>query len=385
MNKKLRSSISIKNAILLKSKYLNISNVSVKYPQIKTINRILILQAKVLFKKILSPIKKIAKFCFKPILLRMKNYLNSDLEHHFFTQSRQLELLQHNLLTQSNQLNLLQLKLDRIEEYTRRVAIPCASEEILIKTQVGFILCSSEDHALVACLLDTGDIEIGTRLLIQNFLNSGDTFVDIGANIGIHTLAAARAMKGEGKIIAIEPFKNAATMLRKSVRLNGFLDIVEIHQVAISNDAGTHALYLSDTSEKNPILPQANVIYSEQTSVDVTMVRLDDLLPHRQRIDLLKIGVEGAEIDVVQSGLSLIKENPEIAIIVEFNPLHLMRTGKSLDKWLHEFRSLGLCYKVIDEHTGILKEYNENELMEAYSSNLFLAKPNSSAWGRAKK
>ena len=300
-----------------------------------------------------------------------------------------IEDIEHHLCTQSKQLELVQMKLDRIEEYSfvtaRRVAVPCASEEILIKSQAGFVLCSSEDYALIACLIDTGDLEIGTRLLIQNFLNSGDTFVDIGANIGLHTLAAARAMKGKGKIIAIEPFENTAKMLKKSVWLNGFLDIVEIHQVAISNNTGTHNLYLGDTSGHHSLLPLTNVINLTQPWVNVPLARLDDLLSQRQHIDLLKIDVEGAELDVIRSAISLIEKNSDIAIIVEFSPLHLRRAGKSLDEWMHTFTDLGLCYQVIDEYTGHLKEINGKELMEAYSLNLFFAKPNSSAWGKINK
>jgi FkbM family methyltransferase len=473
MNIKLRNSVNIKNAWLLKDKnqlitdelltvdqfpsYDN-SSVDVEHLSITISNKISALRTKRFLKKLLKPIWQLIKICLKPILIRFKSYLINDINHclitqsqkieefqshlitqsqkieefqshlitqsqkieefqsHLITQSQKIEEFQSHLITQSQKIeefqshlfsvkqidlisdlnnrlqsqeNFLVPKLNRIEEYAfataRRIAIPCGLGEILIKSAVGFILCSKEDHALIACLLDTGDLEVGTRLLIQKFLKSGDTFVDIGANIGIHTLAAARAMQGKGKIIAIEPFENTAKMLRKSVWLNGFSDIVEIHQVAISTDAGTHSLYLGDTSGHHSLLPLVNVINLAQPSVDVPLARLDNLLSHKQSIDLLKIDVEGAEVDVIQSGISLIEENPEIAIIVEFAPLHLKRAGKSLDDWMDTFIRLGLCYQVIDEYTGALKECSRNELMEAYSLNLFFAKPNSSAWGRTRK
>src|SRR5262245_42998765 len=117
-------------------------------------------------------------------------------------------------------------RLDLIEQYSavtaRRVAMNCGAGEVLVKTEVGFLLCAATDHAVLSCLLETGELERGTRILIQKYLMPGNVFIDVGANVGMHTLAAARAMQGQGKIIAFEPFEPTMRMLEKSIWMNGF-------------------------------------------------------------------------------------------------------------------------------------------------------------------
>ena len=87
MNKKLRDSISVKNAILLKVNNHYVTSASEQHPQSAieqhpqngAINRKSILQIKFFPRKLLSSVKKIMKFCFKAILVRMKNYLTNDI------------------------------------------------------------------------------------------------------------------------------------------------------------------------------------------------------------------------------------------------------------------------------------------------------------------
>ena len=69
-------------------------------------------------------------------------------------------------------------------------------------------------------------------------------FIDVGANIGLHTLAAARAMQGLGRIVAFEPCEPTKRLLEKTVGLNGFSGIVDIHQAAVSSRTGRQQLLL---------------------------------------------------------------------------------------------------------------------------------------------
>ena len=75
-------------------------------------------------------------------------------------------------------------RLDLIEQYSavtaRRVAMNCSAGEVLVKTEVGFLLCAATDHALLSCLLETGELERGTRILIQKYLRPGNVFIERG-------------------------------------------------------------------------------------------------------------------------------------------------------------------------------------------------------------
>lgn len=274
-------------------------------------------------------------------------------------------------------------RLDRIEMMEQRVAINCGQGEILIRTEVGFVLCSTTDYALLACLIDTGDLELGTRLLIQRFLHPGEVFVDVGANIGLHSLAAAKALKGCGKIIAFEPFEPTQRLLGKSIWINGFSNITEIHQAAVSNITGYQRLFLGETSGHHSLFSLSTSDELSLKTVEVPLVRLDEIILAGQQVDLIKIDVEGAELEVLDSSTSVIMGNPDIALIVEFGPSHLKRAGHTTQQWLDNFTRLGLGYRVINSYTGVLEDWSLEELEKTDSVNLFFARKNSPAWAKA--
>ncbi len=269
-------------------------------------------------------------------------------------------------------------RLDRVEQYGcagRRVAIACDLGEILVKAEVGYVFCPASDHAMLACLVDTGEFERGTRLLIQRMLSPGDVFVDIGASLGFHTLAAAGAMQGSGKIIAFEPFEPSKRLLEKSVWLNGFSGITEIHHAAVSNITGHQELFLGVRCASNG---------NGARSVDVPVVRLDErIIQSCQKVNLIKIDAEGGELEVLESAAAVIKRNPGIALVVKFRSAHLKRADRSTQHWLSAFTDLGLCYRAINPDTGGLEDWSLEQLENSDSVNLFFARANSPAWTKA--
>ena len=230
--------------------------------------------------------------------------------------------------------------------------------------------------------IETGELERGTRILIQKFLKPGDVYVDVGAHIGMHTLSAARAMEGRGKIIAFEPFGPTKRMLQKSLLMNGFSDIAEIHNAAVSNVAGLQKLHLGTTNGHHSLFELNVPPDPVEEPVEVPVVRLDGVISAGQRIDLLKIDAEGAELDVIEGGASLITGNSHMALIVEFGPSHLKRTGHTTMQWLAAFTELGLDYRVINDVTGALETWPLQRLETVDSVNLFFSRNDSKAWSR---
>jgi FkbM family methyltransferase len=278
-------------------------------------------------------------------------------------------------------------RLDRIEQYAfasaRRFAINCGPGEILIRSEVGYILCGSTDHAVVAVLLEAGELERGTRLLIERFLKPWNVFIDVGANLGLHTIAAARAMKGQGRIIAFEPFEPTQHLLEKSIWMNGFSKMTEVHLAAVSSRSGNDVLFLGATSGHHSLFPLTTPSTLAPPPVEVALVRLDDVVPGGTRVDLIKIDVEGAELDVLESAKAIIASNPSISLIVEFGVSHLKRNGQTTKDWLAAFHGLGLVHRAINEESGQLEEWTNAELEATDSVNLFFAFPQSTAWEKA--
>ncbi len=280
-------------------------------------------------------------------------------------------------------------RLDRIEQMAvaaaHRVAVPCGPEALLLRTVVGPVLCPASDFALVSFLMETGELERGTRLLIQHLLKPGDTFVDAGANIGLHTLAAAQAMGGQGRIVAFEPFPATHDLLRKSAWMNGFPGIIETHEAAVSNRAGKQLLFLGATSGHHSLYPLPSSAPFPTTPVEVPLVRIDDVIGQGPKVDLMKIDVEGAELETIEGAAQVIAGNPEIALIVEFGISHLRRSNHTPAEWLGHFEQMGLAYNAIDPDSGALRDISTPELESSFSVNLFFARTGSATWRRAKE
>ena len=280
-------------------------------------------------------------------------------------------------------------QLERIETYTvasaRRNAVQCGNDEILVRTAVGYMLCPGHDHALLAQLLDAGEVEAGTRLLIQRLLAPGSSYIDVGANIGMHVIAAARAMQGKGNIACFEPYEPTARLLRKSIFLNGFAEIAKVHQAAVSSRTGSQPLFLGQTTGHHSLFPLDEWAASENQPVETRLVRLDDVVSPGAHVDLIKIDAEGAELDVLAGANALLVNNPEIGLIVECGSAHLRRSGLGLSEWLGAFTSLGFEWKAIDPDNGHLVSLPEDRLRDLSSVNLFMARSGAKPWHLAER
>jgi FkbM family methyltransferase len=313
--------------------------------------------------------------------------VGSDLQSHIETLDGSLRSL---LEAQNAQYrDVVAPHLAHIENYAyasaRRVAVPCGDGDMLVKTEAGYVLCSGSDLSVLSTLVDTGDLERGTRLLIQGLLRPGDVFVDVGANIGMHTIAAGHAMATCGTIIAFEPFAPTCRLLEKSVWLNGMQSITRIHGCAVSAQAGSHDLFLGASSGHHSLFQHAGEDTSAHGRVTVDTVRLDDVVDPSLHVTLLKIDAEGAELDVLAGAAATLRNAPDIALIVEFGPAHLRATGQNGAAWLAAFEAFGFEYRAIDPTSGSLARRSLAQLEAETSTNLFFARPGSAPWANVKE
>jgi FkbM family methyltransferase len=278
-------------------------------------------------------------------------------------------------------------KLDPIDEYStaaRRYGVNCGSGEMLVRTEIGYLICAESDHALLSSLLDGGEPERGTRLLIERYLKPEDVYVDAGASIGMHTIAAARAMRGRGKTIAFEPHEQTSHMLEKSVWMNGFHGITEIYQAAASNSVDQQKIFADTNTSHHSLLKLDHSPNIGKNTAKALFVRLDSIINKGQRIDLIKTDIKGTELEIIEAGSSIIDANPEIALIAEFNPARPSRTGKTPEQWPDSLPRLGLTYKLINGKSGEVENWSPDALKSVDSLNIFFAFKQSSAWSRLK-
>ncbi|MGH8514367.1 MAG: NeuD/PglB/VioB family sugar acetyltransferase, partial [Gammaproteobacteria bacterium] len=137
-------------------------------------------------------------------------------------------------------------------------------------------------------------------------------------------------------------------------------------RVAAGRDDTELPLHVGFISGHNSLYPLPDA----QTAVEVKVVRLDTLLPPAQRVDVAKIDVEGAELDVLQGMARIIAENPAILIIAEYGPSHLVRTEITPADWLSAFTGQGFRGFVIEERSGNCVPIEQINLSDVFSVNI---------------
>ena len=90
----------------------------------------------------------------------------------------------------------------------------------MVRTDVGALLLPADDTVVAPWMRFYGSWEPAESALLRSALHDGDTLLDIGAHVGYHTLAGARSVGTNGKVIAVEPSPDVVALLRANVRLN---------------------------------------------------------------------------------------------------------------------------------------------------------------------
>lgn len=140
-----------------------------------------------------------------------------------------------------------------------------------------------------------GEYERDVQELIARYLSPGDAAVDVGANIGIHTVAMARAVGSQGEVLAVEPLPWLCDKLRANLTLNG-IENVSIAECAAFNRAGAMTIYpsLPGTSNEGQASIHPGPHLADPISVPATT--LDALIEKFERpLRLIKVDAEGCE------------------------------------------------------------------------------------------
>ena len=158
--------------------------------------------------------------------------------------------------------------------------------------------------------------ELETELIRKN-LKEGDTFLDIGGGIGYYTVIASKIVGDKGKVIAFEPDPQYFKFIQKNLKENE-CDNVILFQKAVSNRTGKTKFYLYDKIGRNRA-EEVNYFlagdFKVRDCVDVETVKLDELLD--ERIDFIKMDIEGSEYLALEGMKNLIGKNPQVKMITE--------------------------------------------------------------------
>ncbi len=140
----------------------------------------------------------------------------------------------------------------------------------------------------------------------------GSAAIDVGANVGMHALVMSRQAGPEGLVYAFEPSEALIRRLRENLAINGVSNVTVIAQAA---GARTGVIGFIDRSAETNI-GKSSVDASGARQVPVA--RLDDVVDDARPVSLIKIDVEGYELEVLRGAASVLRTHRP-AVVMEFN------------------------------------------------------------------
>lgn len=225
-------------------------------------------------------------------------------------------------------------------------------------------ICS--DDSAVGRVVKKGEYELAEVRCLQHVLLPGKNFIDCGANVGYFTILAAKLLGPTGRVEAFEPDPDNLEILRANVNNNQFTNVT-VHAAAAGLKNGQRFLYQSvgnagdhrtwnDNKELRP-------------TVAVQVEQLDSVLADLERIDVMKIDVQGDEMQVLQGAQQLINRSPGMVLSIEYWPYGLSTNGSSPSAFADFLYGNNFQVMFIFPQNGVLSHVSRNDLLGLFGHN----------------
>lgn len=206
-----------------------------------------------------------------------------------------------------------------------------------------FFLPKNDPHKLA---LDE-EYEPEIRKVAENFIEKGDTVIDVGAFIGYHSLFFSSLVGADGEVLAFEPDPRNFDLLKKNIDINNVENILAFNK-GLGAREGETCLYRDLNNEARTTLSSkvsraSN--HKRDKSVKVNVISLDDFLSmHKYNPDFIKMDAEGFEYEVFEGMTKTLCNTKNIEVVFEYTP-----------EWLDE-----KPYSGNNKFETLLEEYFEN-------------------------
>ncbi len=180
-----------------------------------------------------------------------------------------------------------------------------------IRTSWGGVIVGHHYYHIDRQVIIKGCYDAPLHKLLDRLLQSGMVAFDVGANMGEVALHMGLKVGPHGSVFAFEPAPSQITRLHINIQANNLQDVVKVFPIALSNQAGKAEFAFADSQKQNQGMGSLVICDNEVVTLKtvVETQTLDDFVLGERinKIDLIKIDIEGAEMLFLQGGLNTLK------------------------------------------------------------------------------
>jgi FkbM family methyltransferase len=234
----------------------------------------------------------------------------------------------------------------------------------------------TDDTGFASHMLMNGFWEMHITEAMASILRPGMTVVDAGANFGYYSLLMASMIGPKGHLYAVEPNPRTTNLLKKTLNINGFRDRSTVVEAALADRDNLEVSFKIPKNEpKNAhILRKGEVADSLNTNlfeiITVVAKRLDSIVSDKEKIDFIKIDVEGAEHMLWRGMKNILQNNQDIIILLEVNS---QRYSDS-EAFYKEIADNGFILRAVDNENGIIEVERDYLMAKKGDSMLYLSR-----------
>jgi FkbM family methyltransferase len=183
------------------------------------------------------------------------------------------------------------------------------------------------------------------RKLLRRILVTGTIVVDAGANIGIYSQFLSRCVGPTGVVHSFEPARGNFRRLRSATHK---LSNVRLTQAAVGERSGQTTLYISNKLNVDHRTYETDG--DSRHSVPTKIVALDDYFKPAQRVDLIKMDIQGYEFHALRGARRVLQENSDISLLLEFWPFGLKQAGVCWEELVQMLEGLNMNLSLVGTH-----------------------------------
>ena len=219
---------------------------------------------------------------------------------------------------------------------------PTSARSVLLE---GGLHLQLDDHDSLGLLSSSSYEPYETSILLA-LVDRGSTVVDVGANIGFHTVQLAHAAGSTGHVFAFEPDADNLCILRHNIAANHLANVTVVPKAAADRSGGLRLFRSAANRGDHRVYDSGD----GRSAVEIEAVAIDSVLSTVEGpVSLVKLDIQGAEPAAVRGMRGFLQRHPEAWVATELWPLGLVRSGSSVSDYLDLLHGLGAALLRIDE------------------------------------